>query len=58
MRAFPGGPVAKTLYFLLPGPESVPVQGIGSHMPHLRVCMLHLKMPACTTKIKEHACWN
>ena len=55
MRAFPDGPVAKTLHFLLWEPESIPGQGIRSHMLHLRVCMLQLKIPACYNKDKEHA---
>ena len=50
MRNFPDGPVAKTLHFLFRGPDSVPGQGLRSHMPHLRVCMLQLKIPACYNK--------
>ena len=43
LRAFPGGPVAKTLCSECRGSGSIPGQGTGSHMLQLRVLMLQLR---------------
>ena len=37
VRDLPAGPVAKTLHSLCKGPDSVPAQGTGSHMPLLKI---------------------
>ena len=46
-RNFPGGPVTRTLCFQCRNQGSIPVQGIRSHMPQLKVRMLQLKNPTC-----------
>ena len=46
-RNFPGGPVTRTLCFQCRNQGSIPVQGIRSHIPQLKVRMLQLKNPTC-----------
>ena len=50
LRDFPGDPVTKTLVSQCRGPTS---QQTGTHMLQLRVCMLQLKSPHSTMKIKD-----